>query len=188
MPALLWSAYVASLAPEPLVPQADPAAQLRWMATHPGAFLGVVAASVGAMRKIWLATFVGVLGHADTWLPRWLYGLQPLVLLGAGLADGGVASPLRGGRRALALATAAATALATLAIAYVGWNAVGDRYVQGVQGRYFTPLAPLALAALHAPRGRGLAPPTRLAFVAFAALALAVAVARVASRFYGPPT
>jgi uncharacterized membrane protein len=187
VPALLWSAYVAALAPGPLVPQADPGAQLRWLASHPGAFAGVLLATFGSMRKIWLASFVGLLGHADTWLPRWLYTLHPLVLLGAGVADGGSASPLRGRRRALALATAAATGLATLAIAYVGWNAVGDGYVQGVQGRYFTPLAPLALAALHAPLGRGLAAAARLPFLAFAALALAVAVARVLSRFYGAP-
>jgi uncharacterized membrane protein len=187
VPAALWSGYVASLAPEPLVPQADPGAQLRWMASHPGEFAGVLAATSASMQRIWLATFVGVLGHADTWLPRWLYSVQPLVLVAAALADGGHASPLRGARRALAVALALGTAVATLAVAYLGWNAVGDRYVQGVQGRYFLPFAPLLLAALHVPRARGLSGAERLPFVAFAALALAVAVERVASRFYGPP-
>jgi uncharacterized membrane protein len=157
------------------------------MATHPAAFAGVIVASLVAAKRLWLASFIGVLGHADTWLPRWLYAVHPLVLLGAGVADGGGASPLRGGRRVLALAIAAATGLATLAIAYAGWNAVGSVQIQGVQGRYFTPLVPLALAAFHAPRARGLGGAARLAFVAFAALALTVGVARVAARYYGGP-
>lgn len=187
VPALLWSAYLTTLAPDPLVPQSDPASQLRWMAGHPGEFAAVLLATLASMRRIWVASFVGVLGHADTWLPRWLYTLQPLLLLAAGIADGGAASPLRGWRRALALATALGTALATLALAYLMWNAVGDRYVQGVQGRYFTPFAPLALAVLHVSRGRGLVGTARLPFVALAVLALAVALERVASRYYGPP-
>ena len=141
--------------------------------------------TVAEARRLWLASFIGLLGHADTWLPRWLYAVHPLVLLGAGVADGGAASPLRGRRRALALGVAAATGLATLTLAYLGWNAVGAPRIQGVQGRYLLPFAPLALAALHAPRSKGLDGPARLAFVAFAALALAVSVSRVAARFYG---
>ena len=31
---------------------------------------------------------------------------------------------------------------------YLGWNAVGAALIHGVQGRYFTPLVPLALLAL----------------------------------------
>jgi hypothetical protein len=185
VPGLLWSGYVSTLAPGPLVPEADPRAQLRWMASHPADFAGVLVASLGAARRLWTASLIGVLGHADTWLPRWLYSVHPLVLLGAGVADGGAASPLRGGRRALALATAVGTLLATLVLAYLGWNAVGGALIQGVQGRYFLPLAPLALAALHAPRAGGLAGRARLPFVAFAGLALALSVERLASRYYG---
>jgi uncharacterized membrane protein len=185
VPGLLWSAYIASLAPSPLVPEADPGAQLRWMATHPVEFAGVIAASLAAARRLWFASFIGVLGHADTWLPRWLYTFHPLVLLAAGVADGGVASPLRGSRRVLALAIAAATGFATLAIAYVGWNAVGTAQIQGVQGRYFIPFVPLALAALHAPRATGLSGMARLAFLGFAAFALGIGVAYVWSRYYG---
>lgn len=188
VPGLLWSAYVASLEPPALVPGADPGAQARWIAEHPAGFAAVVLDTLAAARGLWGATFVGVLGHADTWLPRWIYVLYPLVLLAAALVDGGKASPLRGARRALALAAAAAAALSMLTLAYVGWNAVGSSRIQGVQGRYFTPLAPLALAALHAPRAAGIEPRARLAFVAFAALALAVAVGRLFARYYGPPS
>lgn len=184
VPAALWSGYVAWLGPEPLVPGAGPGAQLRWIAEHPAGFAGVLAASFAEMSGLWLATFVGVLGHADTWLPRWLYITLPLLLLAVALVDGGPASPLRGWRRAFALALAAASVGTTLLVAYLGWNPVGDSLIRGVQGRYFTPAAPLALAALQLPRSRGLAPPARLAAIGFAALALAVAVLRVAHRYY----
>lgn len=184
VPGLLWSLYVTALAPDELVPEADAGAQLHWITTHLCAFAGVILSSVVSMGRLWLASFVGVLGHADTWLPVWLYGLQPLVLLAAAVADG-AASPLRGGRRALAFATAVVTAIATLTIAYVWWNAVGAGLIRGVQGRYFTPLAPLALAALHAPRAKGLPGMTRLAFLGFAVFALGIAIARVSARYYG---
>ena len=184
VPGLLWSLYVTALKPDELVPEADAGAQLQWIATHLSAFAGVILASVVSMGWLWLASFIGVLGHADTWLPAWLYALQPLVLLAAAVADG-AASPLRGGRRALAFATAVVTAVATLTIGYVWWNAVGDGLIRGVQGRYFTPLAPLALAGLHAPRAKGLPGMTRLAFLGFAVFALVIAIMRVWARYYG---
>jgi uncharacterized membrane protein len=185
VPAALWSGYVASLRPEALVPGADPGAQLRWIAEHPAGFVRVLAGSLAELSNVWLATFVGVLGHADTWLPRWLYTALPLALLALAVADGGAASPLRGWRRGFGLALALATAGATLSVAYLGWNPVGDGLIRGVQGRYFTPAAPLALAVLHWPRGRGLPPPARLAALGLLGLALALALLRVAHRYYG---
>ena len=188
VPGLLWSAYVARLAPGPLIAGADPAAQLRWIAENPGGFAGVLLGSLAEARRVWMATFVGVLGHADTWLPRWLYTLYPLVLVAVGIADGGPGSPLRGaGRRALALAAAASCALGALVLGYVLWNEVGSRWIQGFQGRYFTPAVPLALAALHAPRARELGGAPRRAALAFAAVALALSLGRLWARYYGPP-
>jgi hypothetical protein len=185
VPGALWSAYVAALGPGPLVPGADPGAQLDWIAANPGRFAHVLGASAAEMAFMWRATFVGVLGHADTWLPLWLYTLQPAVLAAVAFADGGPASPFRGASRALALAIAAATVAATLVVAYLGWNTVGSELIRGVQGRYFTPAVPLALAALQVPRAHRFAGAARLGAAAVAALSLGIALLRVAHRYYG---
>jgi uncharacterized membrane protein len=185
VPGALWAGYVAGLGHEPLVPGADPGAQLGWIADHPGAFAGVLARSFRELGWLWTTSFVGLLGHADTWLPMGLYRVAVALLLVVALLDGGASSPVRGWARALALALAAAGALATLGIGYLGWNEVGAPLVRGVQGRYFAPLAPLVLIALHVTRAPPLPPAARLGVVACSALFLAVSLTRLLARYWG---
>ncbi|MEB2344988.1 MAG: DUF2142 domain-containing protein [Deltaproteobacteria bacterium] len=185
VPGVLWAAYVANLGHEPLVPGADPGAQLRWIAAHPAGFAGVLARTVRELGWLWATSFVGLLGHADTWLPMWLYRAALALLLAVALLDGGPASPVRGRGRALALGLAGAGLLATLGIAYLGWNEVAAPLVRGVQGRYLAPLAPLVLVALHVPRARPLPPLLHGLVVGCVALFLGVSVQRVLMRYWG---
>lgn len=185
VPGALWASHVAGLGHEPLVPGADPGAQLGWIAAHPGAFAGVLVESVRELAWLWAASFVGVLGHADTWLPDWLYRAALALLLVVALLDGGAASPVRGWARGLALGLASAGVLATLVLAYLGWNEVGAPLVRGVQGRYFAPFAPLVLVALHAGRAPALPAAARLGVAGSSALFLLVSLQRVLARFWG---
>jgi hypothetical protein len=72
------------------------------------------------------------------------------VLVGAGVVAAVLldAGPLPGGRalRALALALASAAVVASLFLAYVGWNALRAPRIDGYQGRYL--IVMLALCAL----------------------------------------
>jgi hypothetical protein len=72
------------------------------------------------------------------------------LLVGAGVVAATVldAGPLPGGRamRAFALLLAAAAVVASLVLAYVGWNALRAPRIDGYQGRYL--LVMLALVAL----------------------------------------
>ncbi|OGR31562.1 MAG: hypothetical protein A2139_13830 [Desulfobacca sp. RBG_16_60_12] len=98
-------------------------------------------------QAIWLA-FIGVLGWLDTRLPQPVYKFYPLLL---GLtAVTGISSQERERRFTWGAAGFAAglflasSGLLLLAL-YLTWTPVQAPYLDGVQGRYFLPLAPLAL-------------------------------------------
>jgi len=71
--------------------------------------------------------------------------------------------------------------------AYLGWTPPGADLVDGVQGSYFIPFAPLPLLAIHLARsGRWISWLGPLTSVASSSL-LAVAVWSLLERYYGWP-
>jgi len=190
VPGALWALYIVSLGTEPTVTaggggdQPRWVAQLQWIAVDPIAFLGVIVASVRELGWLWMTSLIGLLGHGDTWLPGWLHRLAAATVLAVALLDGGEKSPVRGFARAWALGLGAGGVLVTLCIGYLGWNQVGNPLVLGVQGRYFLPLAPILIPALHWPRGRSLPRAARLTLVLLLALFLVVAVHAVVMRYW----
>jgi uncharacterized membrane protein len=61
---------------------------------------------------------------------------------------------LRWRSRVLLLGIALATFVALMALAYVGWNAVGAPRISAFQGRYLVPIVPLLLVTLPVPTRR----------------------------------
>ena len=121
----------------------QPSAQLRYVRGHPFAFTGAV----------WrMLTDHGVsIGHDLTaQVTYWHAPGLIAALVGCGVAAAVVldAGYLPGGRamRALALGLAALTVVASLFLAYVGWNALRAPRIDGYQGRYL--LVVLAIVAL----------------------------------------
>jgi len=129
---------------------ADPGAQVEHLLKQPQDFLAAVVRSLwhGAW-KIWLDTFVGVLGYLDTRLPGAFYTAVPVGLCVIAALDGGPTSPISGVLRIFYAAIGIALTGLVMLSAYIGWNAIGHPVVWGVQGRYFLPIAPLMLCALH---------------------------------------
>lgn len=103
---------------------------------------------------------LGILGWNNLYLPMWLYGLVfmlfPLALVAMARSPNnwqrfGVRMDVR-----LSLWIAALLALVILLIQvglFLVWTRVGAPYVEGVQGRYFQPLIPIACLALAAATG-----------------------------------
>lgn len=147
LPVALWSWWVQGLEPPPVAAGADPGAQLRLILGDPLAFAGVVAATLKGGVSVWVASFIGILGYVDTWLPGWTYWTTAAALLGVALLGPGCA-PFRALDRAILLGVGLACFAGTLLVAYLGWNVVGAPHVDGVQGRYFIPFTPLLLLAL----------------------------------------
>jgi uncharacterized membrane protein len=183
----LWYAALAQLALPTVVVGADEAAQLRGILADPLGFAALLARTLRDAAGLYARTLVGVLGWLDTPLPGWVYPTWWAALLGVAVLDGGPASPVRGAGRAACLALAAAGGLAAVVLIYL-LNPVGHQPIEGVQGRYFLPFLPLALASLH--RGRGapvLAQRAARGIPLCSAALLAVALFAIAERYYGAP-
>lgn len=130
----------------------DPDAQFAFVREHPFSFL----AAIGRTFGHYPGTFAR---DMFTQTPTWKAGvilvvLAALALVFAVLVDG---EPVDGGAltRSLAWGLAVALILATFLGGYAGWNAVGAKRIDELQGRYFFPvLAVIAIAGIPAVRTR----------------------------------
>jgi hypothetical protein len=180
VPTLWWAAVAGAADVPPLVPGADLAGQLRYVLAHPLAFLAAASGTTAALLPAWLEGLVGNLGHFDVEIPAAATALGLAAVVASATLE---RSPLPLWRRLLLPATFAVTALAVLAMAYLGWTQVGSDRIHGVQGRYFLPMLPFALAALPAvPPGaqRGL----RAGVVGALVAVLAISAAAMVRAYY----
>jgi len=137
----------------------QPEAQLRGVLAAPLHFLGLAAADYLHRLPRYAAGFVGTFGWLDTPLPRPSMVLWGLLLLAAALTGGDPSLALAGWQRQLAMAITAAVLLLLSLSQYVTWTPLGAGFVDGLQGRYFLPVAPVAAILLYnrrfAARGTG---------------------------------
>lgn len=186
MPSALWGALVAASQPYSPSPVADPRAQLVWVLAHPLAFARTLLQALELGIPIYVETFVGRLGHLNILLPGWLLVGYPIALTTSVLTDPRDPPALDGCQRAVLVGLFAMGAGGIFLLSYIGWNSVGAPLIEGVQGRYFAPLAPLLLLAIPAREIGRLSASTRAEiFGGAAALALAVAALAVGSAFFG---
>ena len=166
----------------------DPVRQLRFALDHPFTVLEAVVVDYAGHVRRYLAEMVGRLGWLDTPLPPAMIAAY-LLLLAALLAvdgDGRVAVPRV--QRLAVLASLAAALLGISASQYIVWTRVGaERIPDGIQGRYFLPVAlTVAWLAHRAPRGevawQRVIPRAMAAFVPVIALVTLWVVWR---RYYG---
>jgi uncharacterized membrane protein len=172
---------------------ADPHAQLQFVLHHPASFVQI---AFGTMyRDVWLMirSFAGKLGWMDTTVP------VPFVLLYL-FTLGLSCRPTAGDPRspwplwlALVVMLCASSAMAAVALLnYIFWDPVGDRHIDGLQGRYFIPVAaPVLLLISHGllrnfpKRASGKGRRRSAVVVAsFAALSGIITVAVVYHRYY----
>lgn len=145
-----WSALAAAVALVNLSDGglADPATQLARLEADPALVLHVALGTLHTHGERLLESFLGRLGWLDLPLPAWLRGLA---LAGLALAALTSCAPRAGrGTRWLGLGVALSAAGAVFALQYLVWTPVGAGMVEGVQGRYFLPLALLLVVCLPA--------------------------------------
>lgn len=167
-----------------------PAAQLSSIIADPGHFLKTLANTLHRMGGFLFASFVGILGWLDTALPRLLYWLAAgMIGCMAWLDASGKGrerdrSPLEPVAGALLLAAAA---LGVMTSIYLTYNGVHADLIEGLQGRYFIPIALFAVVLLP----RGIATErfaSRVALASGAAFIVASLIGvpgRILSRYYG---
>ncbi len=130
----------------------DAAGQVHYLLSHPFAVVQVALQTLKNNHHPYSHMFIGVLGWLDTPLPDPFYPLAWAVLWAAfayGLSWGRSGAwrwtPVVAGGVFLFCFAAIHAAL------YLTWNVVGADYVQGVQGRYFLPLAFLVCLMIEGP-------------------------------------
>jgi uncharacterized membrane protein len=172
------SAFTAGASHAAMRPGTDPAAQLQFTLAHPFRVASIIARDYAAHAFQYTDHLVGRLGWLDVGLPRWV-----LVLYLAAFLYVALCTPLQlpARRRALIAAIFVATMAVVSLSQYLVWTPLHADAVEGIQGRYFLPAAPLALIALAGARA-GLEP---WLIAATAAACNVAALAAVARRYYG---
>ena len=126
--------------------ETNAAAQKIFLAGHPTEFF---AAIINSLIKFWLAylmNFVGMWGLLwNVTLPIIFYIFYSIVLIFFALSND---LKFKLGERMILIFAAAVSTLGFFLVHYLKWSSVGAEFVEGVQGRYFVPLAPMIFFAL----------------------------------------
>jgi len=187
IPLWLWGRVIAALyVPGRSDIPVDPAAQWLVVSADPLAFIALMVRSIGVEAGGIYQWGVGVLGWGDTPLPDWYYPVFGWGLLACLVAESAEAQQMKAWQRLVMLGGAATAVVLILGVQYATWNPPGSRApIEGIEGRYFLPLVPLALLGLP-PIGR-FRPPAWCAPVlgiALATLGAVVCLTAVLMRFY----
>lgn len=163
---------------------ADPGVQIAYIFRRPFDLVPIALRTLTGFSGNYFREFIGVLGWLDTALPNWfVHGAG--VALAASLL--GVCASGPGPRPWLALVIAVLGSGAVFGALYLTWTRPLAPLVDGVQGRYFIPLAPVAALSLPAaPRFiRPLLPWLSMAGIIFLAIFVPSVVIRcIAFRYY----
>lgn len=136
-----WSALAAWTV---LVSWGDPSTQARLLLAHPLRSVGVFVSTLRFAGPAYAEEFVGRLGWLDTPLPRWYVVLALIVVAAGFLAAVGGASR----RSWLPISAVIGGVVLVFVSQYFSWTQPGAATVDGVQGRYFIPLAAAAVLAM----------------------------------------
>jgi uncharacterized membrane protein len=129
---------------------ADAHAQKNWILHNPGQYLLIVFKSTFIyMRMINLDSFVGIFGWMSRPLPTWLINLYLWVLVFTALIISGDDYKLGPRNRLLIVFIFIGGILLVETGQYLYWTSVGQKFIAGVQGRYYIPYAPAFLLLLY---------------------------------------
>jgi uncharacterized membrane protein len=188
---LAWSLAVSGLyVPAHPFVHVDARAQLDHVLRHPVQFAGTLWHTLDILWPFYYRSAVGILGWLDTPLRVAYVNGFYLVLVISGAVAEAPAVQVTWRERLLAAVVVVATYGLLSVVMYLTWTAVGADMVDGVQGRYFLPLAVFwaVLCQWPAALQRRLSAPARLAVttacLAYAVFFLGHAFRTMATRFW----
>lgn len=166
----------------------DSGRQIRDALAHPLSFLQIVVTDYVVHAPRYLLQLIGKLGWLDTKLPSAFLAAYIAVLLALVLLDTSPTIEVRPWQRWTVAALLLTTLVLISASQYAVWTAYGASYIEGLQGRYFIPLAPAAVWIFHSRRFADRIPPERLGagLAAFSLLSFGISAWALVERFYVP--
>jgi uncharacterized membrane protein len=123
----------------------DPASQLTCVIYDPMHFLRLAMADVAVHSRYYVEGLVGRFGLNEFPLPFGVVIVEILTLLAAALTSKRTLTPAG---RLVAIAIVIATVAGVMLSQYMIWSIICGDVIEGVQGRYFLPIVPLALLAI----------------------------------------
>jgi uncharacterized membrane protein len=158
--------------------------QIQDSLTDPVRVAGILTNDYLRQGDRYVAQIVGQLGWLDTNLPRPLLWGYVFVLGLLALCDSRREVDVRPWQRALLGLIVVATLALVSASQYAAWTPYGADFVEGIQGRYFLPLAPAAAWLLHTRRFAADPALLRRTLPWLSLLATLTALWTVARRYY----
>ena len=156
-------------------------AQIHWIMSHEVQAALVVWRTLVDWPDYRFREVVGVLGWLDIALPERIYRWTAIAMIGT-LAMTLWRPGTGAARRLLILLTLVATVLSIYVALYLSWTMIGAVRIDGVQGRYFIPLAPFLLLLGRSRPGAGHAVAAAIVIVAMAAVEQHVVFPAVAAH------
>lgn len=160
--------------------------QLHFILSNPVKFAFILFTDFNVNIQAYIAQFIGVLGWLDTPLPTILYILYSFLLVFIALVDNrpNIIITLRDKLKIVAILIF--SILLIYLLTYLSWTPVGQEVVEGIQGRYFIPVAPLLFLLLY---NRKVLLNIRsstlgLIIVLFSLFALIISLAVIINRYY----
>lgn len=178
----MWTAGSVDITIRPDAP-VDRQRQIADTLEDPVRFARILGEDYLFMGRRYVAQIVGQLGWLDVNLPKPLLWGYTLLLGLVAFLDTRREVAVAVWQRIFLIGIALATMALVGAAQYAIWTPYGADYVEGIQGRYFLPLAPAAVWILHLRRS----PAGFLGRVLpwLSALSLGVALATLLQRYYG---
>ncbi len=181
---LIWSKMIAGLY-VPLNPQADMYEQTDFILHNPFKYTGILIATTFVKAFRLFITSIGVLGWQDTKLDNLTYMIYPLLLGISIIYSGAKDYILQNWKKYLILITAVLAYIIITTYLYLAWSKVGANIIEGLNGKYYTPLL-FPLFAVMASSINTKYPETKIynGIYLFAALILASGAISLLTRFY----
>jgi|GEM_PF-367657 len=127
--------------------------QTRYLLSHLTAIPELMHQTLLTYGRFYAHSFIGVLGWLDTYYPNGVYAVGTVLIILALLLGGARRDAADQGRPGLIAALVPLfTFIGACALIFYGlyafWSAVGAKEIEGVQGRYFTPVFPVMAMAV----------------------------------------
>ncbi|MBC8508147.1 MAG: DUF2142 domain-containing protein [Anaerolineales bacterium] len=126
---------------------ADPIGQVKFILSHPFHFAKVIVQDIFKHRLDYYLEWVAVYGYNYWDVPGATYYLFPVAVVLSLFAGQNQVDPDKRIRIGLAIVFVT-SAIATIAVMYVTYTPVGSSFVDGVQGKYFIPIATLLFLSI----------------------------------------
>jgi len=124
--------------------------QKRFIMNNPIQYLGILFNSVFiSKRAFYLDSFIGILGWLNKPLPKWHINIYLWILLITALLYSNKEIKIGLTNKLIILAMFTTGVILIETGLYLIWTPVGQNYIEGVQGRYFIPYAPLFFLLLY---------------------------------------